>query len=232
MEDRKLLERREGNLAGHAERIAAEFLEGFEAVERIGRPAITVFGSARVREGHPSYAAAREAGRRLAEAGFAVVTGGGPGVMEAANRGAQEAGGVSVGFNIELPHEQGSNAYLDIGVTFHHFYVRKTMFVKAAEGFLIFPGGFGTLDELFESLTLIQTGKVLHFPVVLFDVDYWTELLVWVRNEALADGMISPEDVELLHLTDDPDEAVQLVLDCYERRCAHVPAEAAKADAQ
>jgi uncharacterized protein (TIGR00730 family) len=173
LEDRRLLERREGDLAGHAARIGEEFLQGFEAVERIGRPAITVFGSARVHEGHPAYAAAREAGRRLAEAGFAVVTGGGPGVMEAANRGAQEAGGVSVGFNIELPHEQGSNPYVDIGVTFHHFYVRKTMFVKAAEGFLIFPGGFGTLDELFGSLTLIQTGKVLHFPVVLFDSAYW-----------------------------------------------------------
>jgi uncharacterized protein (TIGR00730 family) len=212
VEDRKLLERREGNLAGHAERIAAEFLEGFEAVERIGRPAITVFGSARVREGHPSYAAAREAGRRLAEAGFAVVTGGGPGVMEAANRGAQEAGGVSVGFNIELPHEQGSNAYLDIGVTFHHFYVRKTMFVKAAEGFLIFPGGFGTLDELFESLTLIQTGKVLHFPVVLFDSAYWKPMLDWIEGRLLADGMISPEDLDLLGITDSIEDAVEQIL--------------------
>jgi uncharacterized protein (TIGR00730 family) len=212
VEDRKLLERREGNLAGHAERIAAEFLEGFEAVERIGRPAITVFGSARVHEGHPSYAAAREAGRRLAEAGFAVVTGGGPGVMEAANRGAQEAGGVSVGFNIELPHEQGSNAYLDIGVTFHHFYVRKTMFVKAAEGFLIFPGGFGTLDELFESLTLIQTGKVLHFPVVLFDSAYWRPMLDWIKGRLLADGMISPEDLDLLGVTDSVEDAVEQIL--------------------
>jgi uncharacterized protein (TIGR00730 family) len=212
VEDRKLLERREGDLAGHAERIAAEFLEGFEAVERIGRPAITVFGSARVHEGHPSYTAAREAGRRLAEAGFAVVTGGGPGVMEAANRGAQEAGGVSVGFNIELPHEQGSNAYLDISLTFHHFYVRKTMFVKAAEGFLIFPGGFGTLDELFESLTLIQTGKVLHFPVVLFDSAYWKPMLDWIKGRLLADGMISPEDLDLLGVTDSVEDAVKQIL--------------------
>jgi uncharacterized protein (TIGR00730 family) len=212
VEDRKLLERREGDLAGHAERIAAEFLEGFEAVERIGRPAITVFGSARVHEGHSSYTAAREAGRRLAEAGFAVVTGGGPGVMEAANRGAQEAGGVSVGFNIELPHEQGSNAYLDIGLTFHHFYVRKTMFVKAAEGFLIFPGGFGTLDELFESLTLIQTGKVLHFPVVLFDSAYWKPMLDWIKGRLLADGMISPEDLDLLGVTDSVEDAVKQIL--------------------
>ena len=212
MEDRRLLERREGDLAGHAERIGEEFLQGFEAVERIGRPAITVFGSARVREGHPAYTAAREAGRRLAEAGFAVVTGGGPGVMEAANRGAQEAGGVSVGFNIELPHEQGSNPYVDIGVTFHHFYVRKTMFVKAAEGFLIFPGGFGTLDELFESLTLIQTGKVLHFPVVLFDSGYWQPMLDWIQGRLLADGMISPEDLDLLGVTDSVEDAVTQIL--------------------
>ena len=212
MEDRRLLERREGDLAGHAERIGEEFLQGFEAVERIGRPAITVFGSARVREGHPAYAAAREAGRRLAEAGFAVVTGGGPGVMEAANRGAQEAGGVSVGFNIELPHEQGLNPYVDIGVTFHHFYVRKTMFVKAAEGFLIFPGGFGTLDELFESLTLIQTGKVLHFPVVLFDSAYWKPMLDWIQGRLLADGMISPEDLDLLGVTDSVEDAVTQIL--------------------
>ena len=212
MEDRRLLERREGDLAGHAERIGEEFLQGFEAVERIGRPAITVFGSARVREGHPAYTAAREAGRRLAEAGFAVVTGGGPGVMEAANRGAQEAGGVSVGFNIELPHEQGSNPYVDIGVTFHHFYVRKTMFVKAAEGFLIFPGGFGTLDELFESLTLIQTGKVLHFPVVLFDSAYWQPMLDWIKGRLLVDGMISPEDLDLLGVTDSVEDAVAQIL--------------------
>ena len=212
MEDRRLLERREGDLAADVARIADEFLEGFEAVERIGRPAITVFGSARVREGHPAYTAAREAGRRLAEAGFAVVTGGGPGVMEAANRGAQEAGGVSVGFNIELPHEQGSNPYVDIGVTFHHFYVRKTMFVKAAEGFLIFPGGFGTLDELFESLTLIQTGKVLHFPVVLFDSGYWQPMLDWIQGRLLADGMISPEDLDLLGVTDSVEDAVTQIL--------------------
>jgi uncharacterized protein (TIGR00730 family) len=232
LEDRRLLERREGDLAGHAARIGEEFLQGFEAVERIGRPAITVFGSARVREDHPAYAAAREAGRRLAEAGFAVVTGGGPGVMEAANRGAQETGGVSVGFNIELPHEQHSNAYLDIDVVFDHFYARKVCFVKPAEGFVIFPGGFGTLDELFEALTLIQTDKVLDFPVVLFDSDYWEELLHFVREELLANGLVSPEDVELLHVTDDPGQAVQIVHDCYEKRCAHPTAEPAKADAQ
>jgi uncharacterized protein (TIGR00730 family) len=212
VEDRRLLERREGDLAADVARIADEFLEGFEAVERIGRPAITVFGSARVREDHSAYIAAREAGRLLAEAGFAVVTGGGPGVMEAANRGAREAGGLSVGFNIELPHEQGSNDYLDIGVTFRHFYARKVMFVKAAEGFLIFPGGFGTLDELYESLTLIQTGKVLHFPVVLFDSAYWKPMLDWIEERLLADGMISPEDLDLLGVTDSVEDAVKQIL--------------------
>ena len=233
MEDRRLLDQREdGDLAGHVQRIADEFRQGFVAVERIGRPAISVFGSARVREGHPAYDQARDVARRLAEAGFAIVTGGGPGVMEAANRGAREGGGVSVGFNIELPHEQHEIPYLDIELTFNHFYARKTMFVKAAEGFVIFPGGFGTLDELFESLTLIQTGKVLHFPVVLFDTAYWQPLADWMRERLLADGMISPEDVDLLLLTDDPDETVETIVECYRRRCAEVPAEPQKADAQ
>jgi uncharacterized protein (TIGR00730 family) len=232
VEDRRLLDRRDGDLAGHVKRIADEFREGFEAVERIGRPAVTIFGSARVHEDHPAYRQARDVARRLAEAGFAIVTGGGPGVMEAANRGARDAGGVSVGFNIELPHEQRSNPYLDIGLTFKHFYVRKTMFVKAAEGFVIFQGGFGTLDELFESLTLIQTGKVLHFPVVLFDTAYWGPLLDWIEGSLLPDGMISPEDVELLRPTDDPDDAVRVIIECYERRCAEEPAEPLKADAQ
>jgi uncharacterized protein (TIGR00730 family) len=232
MEDRKVLDSEVKDVEEHVARIAADFRGGFEAVARIDRPAVTIFGSARTRAGTKPYEQARGVARRFAEAGWAVVTGGGPGVMEAANRGAKEGGGLSVGFNIELPHEQHENPYLDIEYTFEHFYARKTMFVKAAEGYVVFPGGFGTMDELFESLTLIQTGKVLHFPVVLFDVDYWTELLVWVKNEALADGMISPEDIELLHLTDDPDKAVQLVLECYERRCAHVPAAPAKADAQ
>jgi uncharacterized protein (TIGR00730 family) len=193
---------------------------------------VSVFGSARIRPDSAEYAQAREVGRRLAEAGFAVVTGGGPGVMEAANRGAREGGGVSVGFNIELPHEQHENPYVDIGVTFHHFYARKTMFVKAAEGFVIFPGGFGTLDELFESLTLIQTEKVLHFPVVLFDGGYWRPLLAWVQERLLADGMISPEDLELLSVTDSAEEAVATIIECYRQRCAELPAEPEKADAQ
>ncbi len=227
MEDRRLLERREGDdLLADADRIRNEFLEGFRAVERIDRPAVTLFGSARVDEGHPAYEEAREVGRRFAEAGFAVVTGGGPGVMEGANRGAKEGGGLSVGFNIDLPHEQHENQYLDIELTFHHFYARKTMFVKAAEGFVIFPGGFGTLDELFESLTLIQTGKVLHFPVVLFDTDYWQGLLGWLRERPLAEGMISLEDAELLHLTDSPAEAVARVVEAYAGRLQRAPAEA------
>jgi uncharacterized protein (TIGR00730 family) len=232
VEDRRLLDRRDGDLEGHVARIANEFREGFLAVERIDRPAVTVFGSARIREGDPEYEQARDMGRRLAEAGFAVVTGGGPGAMEAANRGARDVGGLSVGFNIELPHEQHSNAYIDIGLTFNHFYARKTMFVKPAEGFVIFPGGFGTQDELFEALTLIQTGKVLHFPVVLFDSRFWQPLLEWISGRLLDEGMISPEDVDLLTVTDDPAEAVATIVECYDRRCAAMPAEAEKADAQ
>ena len=232
MGDRRLLERRDGDIAHDIAVIADEFRDGFEAVARIDRPAISVFGSARVREDNPVYALGVELGRRIAEAGFAVVTGGGPGAMEAVNRGAQEAGGLSVGFNIELQHEQGPNAYLDIERTFRHFYVRKTMFVKAAEGFVILPGGFGTLDELFESLTLIQTAKVLHFPVVLVGTDFWGELVDWIDAELLADGMISREDAALLSMTDDPEEAVRTIVECYERRCSEVPARPAKADAQ
>jgi uncharacterized protein (TIGR00730 family) len=205
MEDRRILssEEKAADLERHIGLIATEFRDGFEAVDKIDRPAVTIFGSARVSEDSRVYAEARGAGRRFAEEGWAVVTGGGPGVMEAANRGAKEAGGLSVGFNIELPHEQHVNHYVDISLTFRHFYARKTMFVKAAEGFVVFPGGFGTVDELFEALTLIQTGKVLHFPVVLYDSDYWDELLGWVRGELLADGMISPDDLDLLHVTDE-----------------------------
>jgi uncharacterized protein (TIGR00730 family) len=235
MEDRRLLERRDGaeDLRAHADSIGDEFLQGFEALARIDRPAVTIFGSARIREGSEEYEQAREVGRRFAEAGFAVVTGGGPGAMEAANRGAREGGGLSVGFNIELPHEQHENPYLDIELTFRHFYARKTMFVKAAEGFVIFPGGFGTLDELFEALTLIQTGKVLHFPVVLFDRAYWQPLLTWIRERLLAEGMVSPSDVDLLYPTDSTAETVERVLEHYERNgLATTPAAPHKADAQ
>ena len=192
---------------------------------------MSIFGSARIPEDSGEYAAARSVGRLFAEAGWAVITGGGPGVMEAANRGARDAGGLSVGFNIDLPHEQGSNPYLDISYTFTHFYARKVCFVKPAEGFVIFPGGFGTLDELFEALTLIQTGKAQNFPVVLIDTDYWGEMLDWIKGEMLPDGMISPEDLDLLHVTDDPADAVETIAACYERRCAEVPAEPFKEDA-
>jgi uncharacterized protein (TIGR00730 family) len=232
MDDRRILDAEQIDPADAVEQIAEEFRAGFAEVDKIDRPAVALFGSARIGEDHPAYVAARETGRVFGERGWAVVTGGGGGVMEAANRGAQEGGGLSVGFNIELPHEQRPNDYLDIEFTFRHFYVRKVCFVKPSEGFVIFPGGFGTLDELFEALTLIQTGKVLHFPVVLFGSDYWTGLLEWVRSEPLREAMISPDDVELLHVTDDPNDAVRLVLECYERRCAHVPAAAVKEDAQ
>jgi hypothetical protein len=163
---------------------------------------------------------------------FVVTSGGGPGIMEAANRGAKDGGGLSVGFNIQLPTEQAPNPYLDISLTFRHFYARKTMFVKAAEGFVVFPGGFGTVDELFEALTLIQTGKVFHFPVVLYDTDYFGELMGWVKGELLADGMISPDDLDLLFVTDDLDEVVERVRAGYERRSSETPAAPVKADAQ
>src|SRR5918996_3889377 len=210
--DRRLLRRRAEPLAGDVSLIASEFLAGFQAVDEIDRPAVSIFGSARILEGTATYESARATGRAFAEAGFAVVTGGGPGVMEAANRGCKEGGGLSVGFNIELPHEQFANPYLDISLTFGHFYARKTMFVKAAEGFVVFPGGFGTADELFESLTLIQTGKIRHFPVVLLGEAYWAPLLEWVRRSALADGMVSAGGLALLSLTHDPPGAPATVL--------------------
>ena len=218
--DRRLLRRTHETLITDVSLIASEFLAGFQDVQRIDRPAVTIFGSARVKEGSATYEAARVTARLFAEAGLAVVTGGGPGTMEAANRGAKEGGGLSVGFNIMLPHEQGLNPFCDISRTFKHFYVRKVMFVKAAEGFVIFPGGFGTMDELYESLTLIQTGKIGSFPVVLFDSDYWGEMLDWVREEMLADGLVSPGDLELLHVTDEPQEAVQRIVEMIDARAA------------
>src|SRR5215208_953139 len=232
VDDRRILDTEAQDPADAVERIAAEFRAGFAELEKIDRPAVAMFGSARVDEDDPAYRAARETARMFGEAEWAIVTGGGGGVMEAANRGARDAGGLSVGFNIVLPHEQDPNPYLDIEYTFEHFYVRKVCFVKPSEGFVIFPGGFGTLDELYEALTLIQTGKVLHFPIVLFDTDYWGEMLEWIRAELLADRMISPEDIELLYATDSPQEAVDLVIECYDRRCAQMPAAAAKEDAQ
>jgi hypothetical protein len=187
-------------------RILSEFVEGFDALAAVGK-AVTIFGSARTREGDPYYDKARELAGLLAKEGFAVITGGGPGIMEAANRGCHEGGGLSVGCNIELPHEQSANPYVDLGVEFRYFFARKVMFVKYADSFAIFPGGFGTLDELFESLTLIQTGKIRHFPVVLVGVEYWTGLLEWLRREAVSRGAIDIIDVELMRCTDDMSEA-------------------------
>ena len=191
-------------------RIQAEFVEGFGALASLG-PAVSVFGSARTQPGTPAYAAAMELAAELARGGYAVITGGGPGIMEAANRGAFEAGGVSVGLGIELPFESGMNEWVDIGVDFRYFFARKTMFVKYAQAFVVFPGGFGTFDELFEALTLVQTGKVTSFPVVLMGTAYWGGLIAWLRETVLAEGKISAADLERFHVTDDVHEAVRLV---------------------
>ncbi len=191
-------------------RILSEFVEGFDALASVG-PAVSVFGSARTKSNHRYYRQARQLGRRLAEAGYAVITGGGPGIMAAANRGCQDGGGLSIGCNIELPLEQGLNPYVDLGVEFRYFFARKVMFVKYADAFVIFPGGYGTLDELFEALTLIQTHKVQDFPVILMGTDYWTGMIEWIRGSLLAEAAINPEDVDLLRLTDDPEEAVTII---------------------
>ena len=191
-------------------RILSEFVEGFEALAGVGR-AVAVFGSARTAEGSEAYELARRVGGALADAGFAVITGGGPGAMEAANRGAHEAGGLSIGCNIELPHEQHLNPYVDLSVEFHYFFARKTMFVKYSDAFVIMPGGFGTLDELFEAITLIQTGKIRHFPVVLIGHAYWDGLLAWLRDVQVPAGAVDLQDLELLRVTDDVDEAVAII---------------------
>ena len=193
-------------------RIQSEFVEGFGALAEVG-PAVSVFGSARTKPDHPDYAMAVEVGRGLVEAGYAVITGGGPGIMEAANKGASEAGGLSVGLGIELPFEQGMNHYVDLGVNFRYFFARKTMFVKYAEGFVVLPGGFGTFDELFEALTLVQTHKVTGFPLVLVGTDYWTGLLEWLRSAVLARGMIGEIDLDLITLVDEPRDAVAHVVE-------------------
>jgi hypothetical protein len=192
-------------------RIMGEFVEGFDELATLTR-GVSIFGSARTRVDDPDYLAAQETAALLARAGFAVVTGGGPGVMEAANRGAFEAGGLSIGCNIELPFEQGSNPYLTKGLKFKYFFVRKMMFVKYSLGFIIFPGGFGTLDELFEALTLIQTKKIRNFPVVLFGSAYWEGLLNWIRDFALTQGKVTEQDLKLLHVTDSPTEVVQIIV--------------------
>jgi uncharacterized protein (TIGR00730 family) len=194
-------------------RIMGEFVAGFDTLAGIG-PAITIFGSARVRPGHPQYEAAVEVGRLLGEAGFSIITGGGPGIMEAGNKGAQLAGVASIGLNIELPFEQNNNPYLDTPIDFRYFFVRKTMFVKYAHGFVIFPGGFGTMDELFEALTLIQTGKIQNFPVVLYERAYWQGLLDWLKKRMLAEGKISVPDLDLLVALDSPEEVRDFIVAC------------------
>ena len=190
-------------------RFVSEFVEGFDVLGDIGT-AVTCFGSARTRPDQPMYRYGVQVGAALARRGVAVITGGGPGMMEAINRGCLEAGGLSVGCNIELPNEQALNDYVEVGIEFRHFFVRKMMFVKYARGFVIFPGGFGTLDELFEAVTLAQTGKIDHFPIVLFDSEYWAGLLGWLRGPVTEGGMISPEDLDLLKITDDPEEAADI----------------------
>lgn len=208
-EDERLLDVRSGLHLGmdawRVFRIMGEFVEGFEALANLG-PAVSVFGSARVQPGDPQYEACVETATLLAEAGYAIITGGGPGIMEAANKGAQAGGATSIGCNIELPFEQHDNPYLDVSVDFRYFFIRKTMFVKYAQAFVIFPGGFGTLDELFEALTLIQTGKIKDFPVVLFGSAYFGGLVDWIRGTLAAEGKIAPGDLDLIHVTDDPAE--------------------------
>jgi uncharacterized protein (TIGR00730 family) len=203
-------------------RIQSEFIEGFGALAELG-PAISVFGSARTTPQDLSYALAEKIGGLLAASGFAVVTGGGPGVMEAANKGAGEAGGVSVGLGIELPFESGLNEYVDIGLNFRYFFARKTMFVKYAQGFIVLPGGFGTFDELFEALTLVQTRKVTSFPIVLVGTSYWSGLVSWFRDTVLADGKVSAADLEIFRITDDAEEAVDVMVEARRHRASPAP---------
>jgi uncharacterized protein (TIGR00730 family) len=202
-------------------RITAEFVQGFDALADIARPAVAIFGSARTPPEHPMYTAAAATAELFARSGYDVITGGGPGIMEAANHGAQEGGGQSVGANIELPHEQRPNGFLDISLDFRYFFVRKTMFVKYSEAIVVFPGGFGTLDELFESLTLIQTGKVHRFPAVLVGSSYWAGLLEWLRTTAAGAGNVYPDDLELATVLDAPEEVVASVIACNTGTCGH-----------
>ena len=203
--------------AWRALRIMGEFIAGFDTLARLG-PAVSIFGSARTKSDEPMYETARTLAARLSDRGFTIITGGGPGIMEAANRGAKEAKGVSVGLAIELPHEHGPNPYVDIAQYFRYFFVRKTMFVKYAQAFVIFPGGFGTFDELFESLTLVQTDKIDHFPIILFDRSYWQGLLDWIGREVVARGNVSPHDLELRQVCDDVEEIVDIISESYRTR--------------
>ena len=192
-------------------RIQSEFVEGFGALAELG-PAVSVFGSARTPAGSEDWERARSIGSLLVQAGFAVITGGGPGIMEAANKGAWEAGGTSVGLGIELPHEQGMNEWVNVGINFRYFFARKTMFMKYSSGFIAMPGGFGTMDELFEAATLVQTGKVHSFPIVLVGRDYWGGLVQWINSTMKESGMLSSNDPQLLHVVDSPEEAVEIVI--------------------
>ena len=219
--DQRLLDRRGPADWVHTDpwrvlRIQAEFVEGFGLLAELG-PAVSIFGSSRAKAGSAEYDLAERIASRLVEAGYAVITGGGPGVMEAANKGAAQAGGVSVGLGIELPFEQGLNEYVDIGIEFRYFFVRKTVFVKYSQAFVVLPGGYGTLDELFEALTLVQTGKITHFPIVLLGSSYWSGLVSWIRERMLAEEMISPGDPDLFQVTDDPAEAVRIIRDAHDR---------------
>ncbi len=198
-------------------RIMGEFVDGFDTLARIG-PAVAIFGSARTPRRDPDYLAATMTCQLLAEAGFAIMTGAGPGIMEAANKGAQQGAGLSVGLNIELPFEQDVNRYVDLSLTFRYFFVRKTMFVRYSEGFVIFPGGYGTMDELFEALTLIQTGKVHNFPLVMYNNRYHSSLMRWLKNCMLAEGKISPEDLEIIVTANSPDQAAQIIVDAHNAR--------------
>lgn len=198
-------------------RIQSEFVNGFGALAEVG-PAFSIFGSARTPVDHPEYKAAYELGKKLSEKNYAVITGGGPGVMEAANKGCTEGPGLSVGLGIELPFEQRMNDYVELAIDFRYFFARKTMFIKYSQGFVVFPGGYGTLDELFEALTLVQTKKVTSFPVVLVGVEFWTPLVDWLRGTMLADGKISKEDVDSLHITDDLDEVVRILVNAEAKR--------------
>ncbi len=200
----------------------SELVEGFEALNNIG-PAVTIFGSSRVESGSPHYKKCLKVAENLAKRGFAVISGGGPGIMESANKGAQNAKGVSVGLNIELPMEQMPNAFQDIRVEFRYFFVRKLMFVKYAVGYVIFPGGFGTLDELFEALTLIQTKKIRSFPVVLVGSEYWRGLIDWLKKDAIGIGALSPHDLDLLHVVDEPDEVCEIITKRYKDRTSAFP---------